>query len=105
MYFDFSELFDQEFQETVSSMSAGVLSILFTSVCFVPRIVLTHVVKSLSIYWVNEMVSLLATGGIQPESGATHSVPLLQSGYHTGKGLEWFLPTLTICAHPRRKLF
>lgn len=105
MYFDFSELFDQEFQETVSSMSAGVLSVLFTSVCFVPRTVLTQEVKSLSICWVNDMVSLLATGGIQPGSGETHSVPLLQSGYHTGKGLEWFLPTLTICAHPRRKLF
>lgn len=47
MYFDFSELFDQEFQETISSMSAGVLSVLFTSVCFVPRTVLTQVVKYL----------------------------------------------------------
>lgn len=48
-------------------MSAGDLSVLFTSVGFVPRTRLTHVVKSLSICWVNEMVSLLATGGIQPE--------------------------------------
>lgn len=110
MCLDFITLFDQEFQDTISSARAGVLSVWFVSIRFVSRTIPPHSCKSVVVGWIHKMVSLLASGGFQPGVERVLSSMVIEDATPR-KGSDWFLPALVIRDrsppphHPQRKLF